>query len=154
MDETLDTLSDSDVEDEAANMVNSLFSSTTTRDEPPVDVSQKMQPDLNFGEGAPPLNPAEMESERGLDSADSVLSDEEMETRSQSMAEGDDEMAEESHEAAPRMPVRRLSRKRLRERDEAAVIGPKKTRVVVKDAAWSTWWAILYWVSYLAYENS
>jgi hypothetical protein len=25
--------------------------------------------------------------------------------------------------------------------------GPKKTRVVIKDAAWSTWWAVLYWVS-------
>lgn len=24
--------------------------------------------------------------------------------------------------------------------------GPKKTGVVVRDAAWSTWWAILYWV--------
>jgi hypothetical protein len=29
---------------------------------------------------------------------------------------------------------------------EGAVLGPKKTRVVIKDAAWSTWWAILYWV--------
>lgn len=130
------------------NNVNSLFSSTTTRDEPPADTSQRIQPDNHFMEGAPVLNPAEMGSEHGLGSADSVMSDEEMETRSQSMAEGDDDMAEESHEAAPRMPVRRLSRKRLRERDEAAVIGPKKTRVVVKDAAWSTWWAILYWVSF------
>ncbi|OCF37555.1 hypothetical protein I317_06267 [Kwoniella heveanensis CBS 569] len=25
-------------------------------------------------------------------------------------------------------------------------IGPKKTRVVVRDAAWSTWWAVLYWI--------
>jgi hypothetical protein len=25
--------------------------------------------------------------------------------------------------------------------------GPKKTRVMVRDAAWSTWWAVLYWVS-------
>lgn len=130
------------------NNVNSLFSSTTTRDEPPADTSQRIQPDNHFTEGAPVPNPTEMGSEHGLGSADSVMSDEEMETRSQSMAEGDDDMAEESHEAAPRMPVRRLSRKRLRERDEAAVIGPKKTRVVVKDAAWSTWWAILYWVSF------
>lgn len=140
-------MSDSDVEDEATNNVNSLFSSTTTRDEPPADMSQRIQPDIHFAEGAPPVNPAEIESDHGLGSADSVISDEDMETRSQSMAEGDDDMAEESHEAAPRMPVRRLSRKRMRERDEAAVIGPKKTRVVIKDAAWSTWWAILYWVS-------
>lgn len=27
------------------------------------------------------------------------------------------------------------------------VTGPKKTRVIVRDAAWSTWWAVLYWVS-------
>lgn len=26
------------------------------------------------------------------------------------------------------------------------VAGPKKTRVIVRDAAWSTWWAVLYWV--------
>ena len=25
--------------------------------------------------------------------------------------------------------------------------GPKKTRVMIRDAAWSTWWAVLYWVS-------
>ncbi|WWC59204.1 uncharacterized protein I303_101754 [Kwoniella dejecticola CBS 10117] len=24
--------------------------------------------------------------------------------------------------------------------------GPKKTRVVIRDAAWSTWWAVLYWI--------
>ena len=28
-------------------------------------------------------------------------------------------------------------------------IGPSKTKVVIKDAAWSTWWALLYWVSFL-----
>lgn len=27
------------------------------------------------------------------------------------------------------------------------VLGPKKTRVVIRDAAWCTWWALLYWVS-------
>ena len=26
------------------------------------------------------------------------------------------------------------------------ISGPKKTRVMVRDAAWSTWWAVLYWV--------
>ncbi|WWC87241.1 uncharacterized protein L201_002129 [Kwoniella dendrophila CBS 6074] len=26
------------------------------------------------------------------------------------------------------------------------VTGPKKTRVVIRDAAWSTWWAVLYWI--------
>lgn len=25
-------------------------------------------------------------------------------------------------------------------------VGPRKTRVVIRDAAWSTWWAILYWI--------
>nr|XP_019047445.1 hypothetical protein I302_04058 [Kwoniella bestiolae CBS 10118]OCF26375.1 hypothetical protein I302_04058 [Kwoniella bestiolae CBS 10118] len=25
-------------------------------------------------------------------------------------------------------------------------IGPKKTRVVIRDAAWSTWWNVLYWI--------
>lgn len=32
-------------------------------------------------------------------------------------------------------------------RSDANAIGPKKTRIVVRDAAWSTWWAVLYWVS-------
>ncbi|CAK9783435.1 hypothetical protein CC85DRAFT_282171 [Cutaneotrichosporon oleaginosum] len=36
------------------------------------------------------------------------------------------------------------SRKRVRE--DAAAMGPRKTRVVVRDAAWSTWWAVLYWL--------
>nr|XP_031861911.1 uncharacterized protein CI109_002741 [Kwoniella shandongensis]KAA5528983.1 hypothetical protein CI109_002741 [Kwoniella shandongensis] len=25
-------------------------------------------------------------------------------------------------------------------------MGPRKTRVMVRDAAWSTWWAVLYWI--------
>lgn len=27
------------------------------------------------------------------------------------------------------------------------VLGPKKSKVMIRDAAWSTWWAVLYWVS-------
>lgn len=30
---------------------------------------------------------------------------------------------------------------------EGVAAGPKKTKVVVRDAAWSTWWAVLFWVS-------
>lgn len=30
---------------------------------------------------------------------------------------------------------------------EGAHAGPKKTKVVVRDAAWSTWWAVLFYVS-------
>lgn len=26
------------------------------------------------------------------------------------------------------------------------VLGPKKTRVVIRDSAWCTWWALLYWI--------
>lgn len=29
---------------------------------------------------------------------------------------------------------------------EGQAMGPKKTRIIIKDAAWSTWWAVLYWV--------
>ena len=32
-------------------------------------------------------------------------------------------------------------------RNSGPALGPKKTKVVLKDAAWSTWWALLYWVS-------
>jgi hypothetical protein len=32
--------------------------------------------------------------------------------------------------------------------------GPKKIRVMVKDAAWSTWWAVLYWVSHIQWPIS
>jgi hypothetical protein len=31
--------------------------------------------------------------------------------------------------------------------------GPKKTRVMVRDAAWSTWWAVLYWVSGVSFST-
>ncbi|WVQ76809.1 hypothetical protein IAR50_006483 [Cryptococcus sp. DSM 104548] len=29
---------------------------------------------------------------------------------------------------------------------EADLMGPKKARVVIRDAAWTTWWALLYWL--------
>jgi len=35
-----------------------------------------------------------------------------------------------------------------KQRNEIAAIGPRKTRIIVRDAAWSTWWAVLYWVSW------
>ncbi|WVQ84040.1 hypothetical protein IAT38_006185 [Cryptococcus sp. DSM 104549] len=35
---------------------------------------------------------------------------------------------------------------REREKERETPIGPKKTRVVIRDAAWSTWWALLYWI--------
>ena len=31
---------------------------------------------------------------------------------------------------------------------DGTAAGPKKMKVVVKDAAWSTWWAVLYWAGY------
>ena len=27
------------------------------------------------------------------------------------------------------------------------ILGPRKTKITIRDAAWSTWWATLYWVS-------
>jgi hypothetical protein len=30
---------------------------------------------------------------------------------------------------------------------EGEAAGPRKTKVVIKDAAWSTWWAVLFYVS-------
>lgn len=35
---------------------------------------------------------------------------------------------------------------RKRARSTAHSLGPRKTRVVVRDAAWSTWWAVLYYL--------
>lgn len=32
---------------------------------------------------------------------------------------------------------------------EGVAAGPKKMKVVIRDAAWSTWWAVLFWVSSL-----
>ncbi|ODO03145.1 hypothetical protein I350_05990 [Cryptococcus amylolentus CBS 6273] len=29
---------------------------------------------------------------------------------------------------------------------KADVAGPKKTKVIIRDAAWTTWWALLYWI--------
>lgn len=34
----------------------------------------------------------------------------------------------------------------VRHTEGGPVTGPKKVKVVINDAAWSTWWALLYWV--------
>jgi hypothetical protein len=33
-----------------------------------------------------------------------------------------------------------------RNQSNGGTVGPKKTKVLIRDAAWSTWWAVLYWV--------
>ncbi|WWD00312.1 hypothetical protein V866_007223 [Kwoniella sp. B9012] len=33
-----------------------------------------------------------------------------------------------------------------RNKQSKVPVGPKKTRVVIRDAAWSTWWNVLYWI--------
>jgi hypothetical protein len=58
--------------------------------------------------------------------------------------EGNEEeaMEEQVSESPPKREVNTVARP-----TEGTSVGPKKTRVMVRDAAWSTWWAVLYWVS-------
>lgn len=41
----------------------------------------------------------------------------------------------------------------IRQTESGQQMGPKKTRIVIRDAAWSTWWSLLYWVSSIKLLN-
>ncbi|WVF70048.1 hypothetical protein IAT40_004835 [Kwoniella sp. CBS 6097] len=59
--------------------------------------------------------------------------------------EGEDKVKEvQSKKATPPSPA--VIEKQAPSKVARDTIGPKKTRVVVRDAAWSTWWAVLYWI--------
>ncbi len=60
--------------------------------------------------------------------------------------EGHADEAMEEDEPAEEVQRKRSEMTPARQPSET-VMGPKKTRVLVRDSAWSTWWAVLYWVS-------
>lgn len=132
-DEELDMLSDSDVEDEAADppeesLIPSLHLTTTA----------------SRASSVPP---------RRLSTSADVPHDKpelgERETITEDVATGgeghaDETMEEDREEVEDTPPKREVIPSRP---VEGPILGPRKTKVVVRDAAWSTWWAVLFWVS-------
>lgn len=129
-------LSDSDVEEEA-----------TVPTGPPQSIQL-----ARTASGSSTLAPR-----RSSTSGDVPLAQED-EAEEESVAESNDEAtstpgevhAEEQSDApAEEVPVKKDTVPSTPGRHPRNVTGPKKTRVMIRDAAWSTWWAVLYWVSYL-----
>lgn len=132
--EEYDVLSDSDVEEEA------------TKPTGPPQTIQLARPASRSSTLAP---------RRSSTSADGPLDTEEQEEE-ESVAESNDEAtstpgevhAEEQLEMpAEEVPAKKDTVPSTPGRHPRNVTGPKKTRVMIRDAAWSTWWAVLYWVS-------
>lgn len=133
-----DMLSDSDMEDEAAEMSDappnpSLHLTTTTSrasDIPPRRASTSAD--------VPPRVPEHEMRAGGEEEA--IMED----TTAGGEGHADEAMEEDTHEEE--VQVKRVELVPARQ-SIGAIMGPKKTRVMVRDAAWSTWWAVLYWVS-------
>lgn len=132
-------LSDSDVEDEAAEVsnapINPSLHLTTTTSRGASDPPARRQ--STSGDMQPIVPEQEM---RGGGEEEAIMED--------ATAGGEGHADEAMEEDAPEevqgkrvevTPTHQLS---------GPVSGPKKTRVMVRDAAWSTWWAVLYWVSH------
>ena len=134
--EEFDVLSDSDVEDEASDQSGSTQ---------PISLARA------------PSRSSTLAPRRSSTSRDgSPIPNEE---EGQSVAESNDEATStpgEVHaEEQSEFPVETVHAKKdtvptTPGRHPREVGGPKKTRVMIRDAAWSTWWAVLYWVSNLA----
>ena len=141
VDEELDMLSDSDVEDETNDFTpppQSLHLTTTT----------SRASDLNVVRPpSPPASTPHREDEAGDGESDEVVVED---SPTGGEAHADQTTEEDGPEHVPRKPTP-VAPPIIRQ-ESGPLLGPKKTRVAVKDAAWSTWWAVLYWVSqtYLA----
>jgi len=131
--EEFDVLSDSDVEDEASS------SSATTQ---PLQLARA------------PSRSSTLAPRRSSTSRDGSPAPSEDE--GESVAESNDEATSTPGEVhadeQPEFPLEAVPAKKdtvpsTPGRHPRNVGGPKKTRVMVRDAAWSTWWAVLYWVN-------
>ena len=138
LDDDLDLLSDSDVEDEAADLAGTPFHPNTSRSSLlPQSQPQQRRPSTS-GDGQPSSTDEHRDSE---DNAEDAVAN------SSLSAEGhaDEPIDEDQSPISPhtRGAITRSSQSGI---SSEAVPGPKKTRVMVRDAAWSTWWNILYWL--------
>lgn len=150
----LDPLSDSDGEDEAMDLVKGPHSGVPRNAEVPYDGTAAKgtnTPPGTDGSGNLVRNGQDNDDgaeEGSHDGAETSVS-------GRSSVESDESDEETDGSGAGRDPAiaaaaaPQASRKRARE-DSGATVGPRKTRVIVRDAAWSTWWAVLYWVSYMS----
>lgn len=149
-DDGMEPLSDSDGEDEATDLLSGPFSGSPQPSSPPRPAGTHTPPgsdgvrsvrgrngDRDDGNGDEESHDGAETSASG-NSSNHSASDEE--------TDGSGEGRDKTIAAAAPLPV---SRKRARD-DGGVVAGPRKTRVVVRDSAWSTWWAVLYWASLLS----
>lgn len=146
-DDDMESLSDSDAEDEAADYLSGPFSGSPAVSPPqPARTSTPPKSDgTRSVKGRDGDEESEADDDEGThDGAETHVSG------YSSHGSNEEEVSDGSGEgrdktvAATAPP--QVSRKRARD-DAGVVAGPRKTRVVVRDAAWSTWWAVLYWVS-------
>jgi hypothetical protein len=142
-------LSDSDVEAEADELVDGSapsalgglnLTTTTSR-------TSSLRPRRSSTSGDPPPEAPAPEREQSVDEdADAALED----PPSTSVAAGGAGTADITMEDETGQVVSKVAATTTPgpgRHQSGSMVGPRKTKVVVKDAAWSTWWAILYWVS-------
>jgi len=82
------------------------------------------------------------ESNRGEETE--MATDESTEVTAQE--EGRNVRAKLSHPSSPRNPNKRLERPSEKPQPQPEIPGPKKTRVIVRDVAYTTYRAVLYYV--------
>lgn len=155
-DDDVDSLSDSDEEDEAADLLDGPAANDSLSDPLPasIEVSPPSSPPRQARLSTPPGSDASP-SDDEMDDDDSLLDDAtsisevRSDVRSDRSFRGDRsvEAAGNADKGAGNIspPAVGLAG-RKRAHDDGGTVGPRKTRVVVRDAAWSTWWAVLYWV--------
>ncbi|BEI90280.1 uncharacterized protein CcaverHIS019_0303500 [Cutaneotrichosporon cavernicola] len=149
----LDPLSDSDGEDEAMDMVKGPHSGIPRvagdpRDDQSISKGANTPPgtdgsrstiknDQDNGDGA---------DEGSHDGAETSVSGQ---SSLQSQSESEDEETDGSgagRDQAVAAAAAPLTSRRRAPEESGTVVGPRKTRVVVHDSAWSTWWAVLFWL--------
>jgi hypothetical protein len=130
--EEYDVLSDSDVEDEASDQSSSSSQPIQIARAPSRSSTLAPRRSSTSRDGSP--IPDEVEGESVAESNDEATSTP-GEVHAEEPTEFPVETVPAKKDTVPSTPGRR------------EVGGPKKTRVMIRDAAWSTWWAVLYWVS-------
>ncbi|ORY26879.1 hypothetical protein BCR39DRAFT_539919 [Naematelia encephala] len=139
-DEEMDVLSDSDVEDEveqplsASSHLGPHLTTTTSR-------ASSTLPPRRRSMSADIQHAAVPDEERGMDE-DLALED----TAVGGEGHADESMEDDGIAAEVQTNTKREITPGRTLSEQGVVMGPKKTRVVVRDAAWSTWWAILYYL--------
>jgi hypothetical protein len=130
--EEFDALSDSDVEDEASDSSSSTQPLSLAR-APSRSSTLAPRRSSTSRDGSP--IPNEDEGESVAESNDEATSTP-GEVQAEEQSEFPVEAVHAKKDTVPSTPGRH----------PREVGGPKKTRVMIRDAAWSTWWAVLYWV--------